>query len=53
MSKNILGHIKKCKQTGQKLLAILLDPDKLIVRNLPLIIGTAFEMDNNILESII
>jgi putative glycerol-1-phosphate prenyltransferase len=38
MSKNILGHIKKCKQTGQKLLAILLDPDKLTVQNLPLII---------------
>lgn len=38
MSKNILGHIKNCKQTGRKLLAILLDPDKLTVQNLPLII---------------
>lgn len=29
MSKNILKHIKSAKQNGKKLLAILLDPDKL------------------------
>jgi putative glycerol-1-phosphate prenyltransferase len=38
MSKNILEHIKNCKQKRQKLLAILLDPDKLLISDLPITI---------------
>lgn len=38
MSKNILEHIKNCKQKGQKLLAILLDPDKLSIQELAITI---------------
>ncbi|MCF6279575.1 MAG: geranylgeranylglyceryl/heptaprenylglyceryl phosphate synthase [Flavobacteriaceae bacterium] len=32
--KNILEHIKTSKEKGQKLLAILLDPDKLLIENI-------------------
>lgn len=35
MSKNILQHIKQVKSEGKKLLAILLDPDKLPVQEIP------------------
>ena len=31
MKKNILEHIKECKQKGKKLLAVLLDPDKISI----------------------
>ena len=38
MNKNILEHIKQCKQKKEKLLAILLDPDKLSVNKLSAVI---------------
>ncbi len=38
MSKNIFEHIKSCKLKGQKLLAILLDPDKLSIQELAITI---------------
>ena len=38
MKSSILLHIKKSKLKGEKLLSILLDPDKLTVQELPLII---------------
>jgi len=34
MSNTILEHIKSCKLKGEKLLAILLDPDKIVIHNL-------------------
>ncbi|PCI07838.1 MAG: geranylgeranylglyceryl/heptaprenylglyceryl phosphate synthase [Flavobacteriaceae bacterium] len=39
MNKNILQHIINSKQKGKKLLAILLDPDKVILKNLESIIS--------------
>ena len=35
MAKSILEHIKTSKEKGQKLLAILLDPDKLLLDDIP------------------
>ena len=34
MKKNILEHIKRCKQKGEKLLAVLLDPDKIPIKDI-------------------
>ncbi len=39
MSKNLLNHIKASKKLGEKLLAILLDPDKLNIVALPNIVA--------------
>ena len=39
MNKNILEHIRHCKQKKEKLLAILLDPDKLSVNKLSAVIA--------------
>ncbi len=39
MNKNILQHIINSKQKGKKLLAILLDPDKIILSDLELLIS--------------
>ena len=35
MSNTIIEHIKSCKLKGKKLLAILLDPDKIVINKLP------------------
>lgn len=44
MSKSLLKHIIKSKEDGQKLLAVLLDPDKLALSNLP---NTATKINSN------
>ena len=35
MIKNLLNHIKTSKELGEKLLAILIDPDKLNIDEIP------------------